>query len=233
MSRARQFRLSKSKIASFEACAKRLWLEIHRREVGSIDQRTQEVFAAGHLLGELAREAIPGGVLVDTDPKKVDEAIEQTARLVSAGGHQAIFEPAFLREDVVVRSDVLQPDGWGGWKLIEVKNSTKVSAYMLRDVSTQSWVLRAQPMCVSSVSIRLVSRRLVGRKRPNAAPRFVDVDVTHRIQDIVAHRSSVIQRARSTVEGPEPHRSTGSYCTWPFQCQFLDYCQKPRRAGAI
>ena len=128
-------------------------------------------------------------------------------------------------------ADILEPDGWGGWKLIEVKNATRLRPYMLKDVGSQRWVLGAKQLCVSSVSIRLVSRRLIGSERPKSVPRFFDLDVTSRIQDIVARRSSVIERARETAEGPEPHRTTGSHCTWPFRCQFHDYCRTNADGG--
>ena len=224
-------RLSKSKIATFEHCPKRLWLQAYRRELGALDERTKYLFAAGHRLGELARNAITGGLLVDTDPRKVDLAIDETRRLIADGWSKAIFEAAFVRDDVVIRTDILQPDGWGGWQLTEVKNCTRVRDYVLRDVGTQLWVLRKQPLCISSVSIRHVSRR-VTMETDAARVTFIDEDVTDRIKELVAWRHSVVERARAVLQGPEPQRAVGSHCSFPFRCEFQAYCQSGEDVAA-
>ena len=70
--------LSKSKIAAFEHCPKRLWLQVHRRELGHVDEKTQALFAAGHKVGELARAELPSGMLIDNDYRDVDGALSRT-----------------------------------------------------------------------------------------------------------------------------------------------------------
>ncbi|MBX9640097.1 MAG: hypothetical protein K2X97_10305, partial [Mycobacteriaceae bacterium] len=49
-----QPRLSKSKIAAFEHCPRRLWLQIHRRDLAKFDEATLVRFQCGHYVGELA-----------------------------------------------------------------------------------------------------------------------------------------------------------------------------------
>ena len=49
----RHFGLSKSKIAIFEQCPKRLWLSVHRPDETVIDAATQAKFDVGHQVGEL------------------------------------------------------------------------------------------------------------------------------------------------------------------------------------
>lgn len=219
-----RLRLSKSKVAAFEHCPKRLWLQVHRREVGSVEQRTQALFAAGHGVGELARDQLPSGILVHEDHRNVEGAIAHTKALLSGPWDRPIFEAAFQREDVVIRADILEPDGRGGWSFIEVKNSTSVQPYILHDVATQGWTALGDGLRVSSFAVRHVRRKV----RDEAdLPRctFVDTDVTWLILGLVPRRLPVIQAARACVRGPEPVRPVGPYCTRPFVCEFRDYCR--------
>ena len=76
-------RLSKSRIAAFEHCEKRAWLGFHRRGLAVIDPATEYIFAIGHRFGELAREQIPNGILLDTDPQRIDDPIiKETQQLI-------------------------------------------------------------------------------------------------------------------------------------------------------
>lgn len=219
-------RLSKSKIAAFEHCAKRMWLGIYRRELAVIDARTQLLFATGHRFGELVRERVPNGILLDTDPRRVDDAIAETKSILAGPWNRPIFEAALQHEDVIVRPDILEPDNWGGWRLIEAKSSTGVRPHHVRDAATQAWVAQENGLCVSAVIIRHAARRLpspFARSLP-AAP--VDVDVTSELKNIVYHRPHVAAAARKAVRGPEPERAPGPHCTYPFRCEFRDYCSR-------
>lgn len=219
-----KYRLSKSKIAAFEHCSKRLWLQVHKRQLGVIDERTQASFVTGHRFGELARDHVPDGTLIDSDPRRVDQALEETTAMLANGWNKPIFEAAFQREDVVVRVDILQPDRWGGWTLIEVKNSAAVRPYQLRDVATQAWVVQANSVCVSSVIIRHPSKRLVDPTAIRLTAPLLDVDVTAKLPTIIRSRARVAESARKMLHGPEPRLATGGHCTFPFRCEFNDFC---------
>lgn len=64
----RRFGLSKSKIAAFEQCPRRLWLQVHRPELAEIDEGARTRFAAGHTVGEIACGHCPGGVMIEAEP---------------------------------------------------------------------------------------------------------------------------------------------------------------------
>lgn len=54
--------LSKSKLLAYRQCPKRLWLEIHRKELRKDSAFTQASFSIGHQVGEIARQLYdPGG----------------------------------------------------------------------------------------------------------------------------------------------------------------------------
>ena len=219
-------RLSKSRIATFEHCSRRLWLSVHRRDLAVIDPGTEYIFALGHRFGELARDQVPNGILLDTDPGRIEEAIEETKAILAGPWTRPIFEAALRYDGVVVRPDILQPDGWGGWKLIEVKSGTSIREHYLRDAATQAWVARGSGLCISSVIIRHAQRRLrspFARALP-APP--IDIDVTGSIQNLILGRPSVAAAARVVISGPEPRRSVGPHCVYPFRCEFRQHCQQ-------
>jgi hypothetical protein len=221
---ASTFRLSKSKIAAFEHCPRRLWLQVHRRELAQYDPSTLALFAAGHQLGELARARYSNGILVHEDHRKIDAAIGRTAGLLAAREQTPIFEAAFQRSGVIVRADIIEPDGGGGWRLIEVKNSASVKPYQLLDAATQAWVLRGNRVCVSSVIIRHVQRPLRQPWRDFFRMRFLDADVTVDVQPLIEGRGVVAERARAVVSAGEPDIRPGRHCTRPFRCEFRQHC---------
>ena len=86
----------------------------HARELAApADEAQQLVFDTGHEVGELACRAIPAGILIAHDHEHVDEALEETRRVIDAGSTPALFEAAFEHVHVLVRADVLErlPDG--------------------------------------------------------------------------------------------------------------------------
>jgi hypothetical protein len=216
-------RLSKSKIAAFEHCPKRLWLQVHRPELAKIDEATLQLFARGHLVGQLARIRCPSGVLVADDHRNLLAALEHTRQLLNASCPRPIFEAAFQRDGVVIRADILEPDESGGWKLAEVKNSGSVKPYQLLDVATQAWVMRGSDICISSISIRHVQRPLRS-DRDLFRTRFIDADVTADVLQLVFERSRVVDHARAVLRSGEPDIAPGRHCVRPFRCEFREHC---------
>lgn len=216
-------RLSKSKIAAFESCPRKLWLQVHRPGLVEFDPDTLALFKLGHQVGELARWRHPGGVLVAEDHRNIPGALTTTARLIAAHEHRPIFEAAFERDGVVVRADILKPDAWGGWELIEVKNSLGVKPYQVRDIASQYWVLQGNRVCISSAIIRHVDRRVTATGLTRSSIGFVDVDVTSKAQSLLPSRVVVIAAARDTLAGPEPDVRPGSHCLRP-RCEFRGHC---------
>lgn len=227
-----QPRLSKSKIAAFEHCPRRLWLQVHRRELAHFDEATLARFRCGHYVGELARRRYAHGYLVAEDHLQVPAAIARTNELLNASRPAPIFEAAFERDGVVIRADVLEPDGWGGWRLIEVKNARAVRSYQVRDVATQTWVIQRNRVCLSAIVVRHVERPLQPSSR-NPTVRFIDADVTADAQRLARGRKAVVDQARSVLEGSEPTTKPSPHCERP-GCEFRDRCigrAEPKAAG--
>lgn len=220
-----KLRLSKSKIAAFEHCPRRLWLQVHRRELGLFDEATLALFQCGHYVGELARRRYAQGHLVTEDHLQVPAAIARTQELMNATARLPIFEAAFERDGVIIRADILEPDNWGAWRLIEVKNARAVRNYQVRDVATQVWVIKANRVCLSAAIVRHVERPLRVTSR-NPTVKFIDADVTLDAQRIAQDRERIVDKARRVFEGEEPDTRPSSHCTKP-SCEFRHHCFGP------
>lgn len=226
------YRLSKSKIAAFEHCPLRLWLQVHHRAAGQFAPDTLTRFQFGHDVGRKARFLVPNGILVDDMPD-VAAAIRRTAELLAQQPAQPIFEATFQREDVVVCVDIVEPDGAGAWRAIEVKAARRVKSYQLADLATQIWVMRGAGVQVSQAVIRHLANRVNWDRLDIGAVRFEDTDVTPRIERFIVRRPALIAAARDTVRGSLPHRPMGAHCTRPFACEFQRHCTDRQEAPLL
>lgn len=222
---ATKFRLSKSKIAAFEHCPKRLWLQVHRREEAHFEEDTLRRFTFGHGVGEQACKQIPEGVMVEAVPD-IQAALNQTAMLLTRQPPVPIFEATFQHEDVLVRVDVLQPDGQGGWIAVEVKATSRVRSYHLADLATQIWVMRGCGVKLSAAFIRHVAGRINWEKLDASIVCFTDTDVSQMIEAFIAGRQDIVEQARKIVRSEQPGVATGIHCLRPFSCEFLHFCRK-------
>jgi hypothetical protein len=135
-------RLSKSRYLSGLQCPKRLYLEIHNRELARpVDEGTQAILDAGTRVGELARDRYPGGVLVDVDYLKVEEGLARTAALLAEPAVRVLYEGFIAFEDVVVRPDILVRTGENRWRLIEVKSTASAKVEHRDDLAIQVYVV--------------------------------------------------------------------------------------------
>ena len=87
----RRMGLSKSRIAVFEQCAKRLWLSVHRPELSLESEGTRRVFRVGHEVGAAACALYPDGIEIDGS-KGMAAAAEATAIELGRGVRVPLFE---------------------------------------------------------------------------------------------------------------------------------------------
>ena len=125
--------LSKSRLLAYRQCERRLWLEIHRRDLIEVSAQQQARFDAGHQVGELARQlADPRGqgILFDAQRDGFAAVLRDSTQALSE--RRPLFEAGFAAQGAIVFVDLLLPDQGTkgdarGWRLVEVKSSGSVS----------------------------------------------------------------------------------------------------------
>jgi CRISPR/Cas system-associated exonuclease Cas4 (RecB family) len=223
--------LSKSKIIAYRQCPKRLWLEVHRRELRD-DSGAQAVFAIGHEVGDVARQVYDengNGVFLDLDEIGFAEIFAQSTELLAAG-QAPVFEAGFRGGGGLAFADVMLPDGNGTslrWHMIEVKSSTSVKDYHRDDVAVQSCIASAAGIELASVALAHIDNTFVYPGGGDYGGLFHEEDLT---EEALARREEVatwIQEAQViAARQEEPVIDTGSHCSDPFDCPFLAYCNR-------
>lgn len=226
----RGFGLSKSKITMFEQCPKRLWLSVHRRELAAQDEGAEARFGTGHEVGAIACALLPDGMMVEAEPD-LTAALATTQALLDSGYDRPIFEATLQHDGVLVRIDVLEPDGSGAWRMAEVKSSTKAKDYHVGDLATQLWVARNACVPISSAAIRHIDSSFVLEREGELDGLFADTDLMAVTEPIVAGRGETVAAARATLAGAEPATAPGDHCDAPFSCEFAGYCHAALPAG--
>ena len=227
---SRRAGLSKSKITMFEQCPRRLWLSVHQREAAVLDDGAEARFAAGHEVGSVACALLPDGIMVEAEPD-LSAALERTRTLLDTGHDRPIFEATLEHDGVLVRIDVLEPDGSGGWRMAEVKSSTKAKPYHVGDLATQLWVANNAGLAVSSAAIRHLDSSFTLEREGDFAGLFADTNLMEEAAPIIARRAETVAAARSTLSGPDPETAPGAHCDTPFPCEFSMHCHSSLPTG--
>lgn len=242
--------LSKSKLLAYRQCPKRVWLEIHRPELRQDSPDSQQRFAAGHHVGEVARafyDPEQTGALIDVHDIGYDEALRRTQTLLA--GQQPIFEAAFKANGAFALADVLLPDENGdgiAWRMVEIKSSTEVKDYHRDDVAIQTFVARASGAPISRVALGYINRTWVCPGDGRYEGLFVEADLTVEAGTRAPEVEAWIHAAQGIVAASEPPTiRTGRQCREPYECGFLAHCRSleptpehpvewlPRRSKAI
>ena len=222
-------RLSKSRYISGTQCHLRLWYDTRQRDLATAPgEALRAVFETGHEVGEVACKRFPGGHLVAHDHRHVPEALEETRQVIEAGAAPAVFEAAFEHERVLVRADVIERLPGGGWRLVEVKSTTRLKDVFLLDLAVQLWVLRGAGLDVREAAVLTLDRNYV-----YDGVRF-DLDALFsmhpRFDEATAHLETVGAQVRTMqrmlAEPAAPVIAPGGHCFTPYLCPYHEHCTR-------
>lgn len=202
-------------------CHKRLWWQVHEPAAPelAIDPHLQAVFDRGHRVGALARERVPGGVLIDLPYDAYEERLAATRQALEQGA-PAVFEAAFRADSVYVSVDILErrPEGLC---LTEVKSTTKVKDEHLPDVAVQAHVARRAGLPVTRVEIMHLNRACA---YPDLSDLFVRADVTARAEARMTAIPAEMATMVTMLAAPRPSVAIGDHCRKPYECPFTERC---------
>jgi len=225
----RQPTLSKSRYISGAQCHLRLWYDCYERDLAAPpDEALRAVFDAGHEVGELACRRIPGGHLVAHDHCHIPEALDETSRVIESGSAPALFEAAFRHRGVLVRADIIERLPGGGWRLTEVKSTTRLKDLFVLDAAVQLWVLRGAGLDVREACVLTLDRAYVydGRRLdPDALFRLHPV--TDRAEALLATVEAGVHGMQAMLAAPAaPDIAPGDHCFDPYSCPYHGHCTR-------
>ncbi|MDD2770340.1 MAG: DUF2779 domain-containing protein [Methylococcus sp.] len=213
--------LSKSKLQAFLQCPKRLWLQVHRPELGKLAGASAAAIQHGDRVGEAVRALFPNGRLIDAiDPI---EALLDTQLVMAFHTDRPLFEATFEHDKVLIRADALVPEQ-GKYCLVEVKASTRIKDYHLSDCAIQAWVCRQSGLSLSRVELAHVNSGFVYPGGGDYRGLLRHVDLTGVIEPLTSRVPGWIETARATLEDGEPAIGPNAQCHTPYDCPFLAHC---------
>jgi hypothetical protein len=212
--------LSKSRLLLHRQCPKRLWLKVHRPELEEVDDGNQTRFAAGTYVGEVAQQLYSDGVLIAGDDLR--QATIDTQSILT-GKKCPIFEATFQADGLLIRADLLLPDG-DGYRMAEVKSSTSLKDYHLTDAAIQSWVAKQAKLPLTTVEIAHLDNTFVYPGGGDYQGLFHFANISDEIADMTDEVPTWITAARATLASDEPNIAPGAQCDTPFACSFSAYC---------
>ena len=229
-------RLSKSRFLAGLQCSKRLYLEIHNRELATpFDEGTQAILDVGTRVGELARERYPGGVLVDVEYFKVEEGIARTATLLTDPTVGVLYEGFIAFDDVIVRPDILLRTPGNRWRLVEVKSTAQAKEEHRDDVAIQAYVLAGSGLTLDATHLMHLN---TGYVYPGGAldlgQLFQEEDLTSEVQDRQQGIPARLAEMRRIVSAAAPPSvEADDHCQDPYECPFWEHCTKDKPARWI
>jgi len=218
----KRYFLSKSKLNAYHQCAKRLWLEVHRKDLIEISPATQRKFDVGHQVGDIARAEYPDGILIGHDTQ-LGEALKQTQAVLAATPRRPVFEATARHGDVLVRADLMIPTA-GGFHMAEVKSSGEVKPYHLIDVTVQAWVMRSAGIPVESVEVRHIDSQYVYPGNWDYRGLLTSGDVEADVERLQPDVPKWIKDSQAILNRPDPDVPMGKHCDDPYTCPFKAHC---------
>ncbi|MFO1517571.1 MAG: DUF2779 domain-containing protein [Lysobacterales bacterium] len=224
--------LSKTRIQNGRQCHKRLWLEMHQPDLVVWTDEAQARLDEGTRFGELARQLLGGGVLVEAGHREVEQALADTAALLVQPWQTTpmLFEPAFSHRDVRVRVDAYLR-GSDGDTLIEVKSTTGVKSEHIWDCAIQTWVARGSGRNVSKVELAHLDRDFVYELEGDYTGLLVREDITANVEALQPKIPAIVERLESVARGEMPAITTGPQCDDPYPCPFFEHCRAAEPPG--
>lgn len=222
-------RLSKSRVQKGLRCPLQLYLSVHNYDLGSQPTPEQQKrFDVGNLVGSLAQDRFPGGILIEEDHFHHREAVQTTLEAMQAGV-SAIFEAAFTYDNVKVRVDVLRRLENDGWELIEVKSTGGYDQDKhLSDAGIQLYVLRGCGVDVQQVSLMHLNRNYVypgGMHDPNEI--LASTNITQETNQWIVDAPELVAAMMETLALPSaPNPPASVDCEKPYGCEFFEYCSE-------
>jgi len=206
----------------------RLWHQVYNPDLaGELSPTRQAILDIGHEVGRLATGLYPGGVLVEEDHLHHREAVQSTRKWMDEATVLAVYEGAFLFDDVRVRTDILERIEQGKWNLIEVKSSASVKDIYKTDLAVQYYALQGAGVEIERTWLLHLNNQYVFDGQSLDLEQFFHLeDMTAEVLSLqgeipstVAHMKEVLRSSGPPVIAPSRQ------CNKPYECEFWGHCR--------
>jgi len=216
-------------------CHKKLWLQSRRRELATPpDAATRARLRMGHVVGALAHQRWPGGVLVSEAPARHARAVDRTRELLADPSVPAVFEAALEHEGIRVRADAIVR-GTSGLELVEVKASSRLKNEHITDVAIQLHVAEGMGLAVGAVGLMHLEPSYVWHGGDYDVERLFTIDdVTERARASLGDVVTALPAMRAVLAADEaPPIAIGRHCSRPYMCPFKEHCWREAPAHHV
>ena len=139
-----------------------------------------------------------------------------------------LFEPAFQHDNVLARVDVLQRIPDGGWRMIEVKSTTRRKPEHVLDAAVQLWVLRGAGLDVQDAGVLTLNRDYIYdgiRLDLDALFKFHPVlDETDALLESIG--IDVVEMQAMLAADTAPDIAPSQHCLKPYVCPYYEHCTR-------
>ncbi len=198
-----------------------LWLKKHDKDrLPPVDDNTQAIFDAGHMLEQYAERLFPGGVTLGFNdyneylslPKRTSEALEN--------GAKTIFQGRFEDSSITFICDIVDIVGDKEVDLYEIKSSTKAKQEHEYDLAFQMVVLEECGYRVRDIKVIHVNNEYVRNGDINPKELTAITDITESVKSKrVFTREKILAaiNVANLTKCPDitpAHARLGSFAEW-------------------
>src|SRR5213592_1160583 len=214
-------RLSKSRFLAGLQCHKQLWWRVHESDAPELvpDPALRNVLNQGTEVGRVARERVPGGLLIDLPFYEWDNRVAETREALKREP-PAIYEATFLADETHAAVDILErgPRGYG---VVEVKAANSLKPEHVPDVALQVHVLRRAGLPVERAAVMHLNPEC---RYPDLSNLFAREDVSAPVEGVLLGLPDELAAQQRMLEGSLPDVPIGDHCSRPHDCPFLERC---------
>ncbi len=222
---------SKSDYTKGHQCPKILWMDAHMRDKRDMSLIDEKRLKEGNRVGDMAMAYFGDFVEVEMSFKfdemaaKTAELITEAAQAVEAGKAFSICEATFKHGAMVCMADIVRMRDEKTLDLIEVKSSTKVKEYHVRDLAYQTAVIQACGYEVATASIMHIDSAYVLDGDLNLQGLFMIEDMTDEAKALARDVEEAVAGFMAYRDAEdEPEVQIGAQCNCPFACAYQTWC---------
>ena len=216
--------ISKGRYLSGLKCDKLLWCQYNDKDIfPPIDTATQAKFDQGHVVGELATQLFPNGIMVKTDSHFAEILVPATLEAIKE--KRPLYEPGFVYKNAYALMDILNPVAGGAWDLYEVKSATSVKDVYIPDVAIQKYILEGGGLKTNRCYLMHINNQYIRQGDLDPAGLFVREDITERVDDFIDQVDGDLDVMLEVIRSKKcPDVPIGTHCYEPYDCDLIPVC---------